>query len=88
MKTLVTGAAGFIGSHVCNHFTKLDHQVIGIDNFDPFYSKKFKDLNIIGLRENAGFQFYEADIRDGKALDKIFSAHKIDIGADVVNGAA
>jgi UDP-glucuronate 4-epimerase len=79
MKILVTGAAGFIGSHVCKHFTGHGHQVIGIDNFDPFYSKKFKLLNIEGLQKDNGFQFYEADIRDGKALNKIFSETKIDI---------
>ena len=38
MKILVTGAAGFIGSHVCERLLKQGHEVIGIDNFDTFYS--------------------------------------------------
>ena len=49
MKILVTGDAGFIGSHVCNYFTGLGHKVVGIDDFNPFYSKKFKRLNIAEL---------------------------------------
>lgn len=78
MKILVTGAAGFIGSHVCKHFTKLGHQVFGIDNFDPFYPKKFKELNISELNSNTLFQFQEADIRNLDALNIIFSANQID----------
>jgi UDP-glucuronate 4-epimerase len=79
MNILVTGAAGFIGSHVCNHFTGQGHRVIGIDNFDPFYPKKFKELNIAALSSNKSFQFYEADIRDKKALNDIFFAGKVDL---------
>lgn len=79
MKILVTGAAGFIGSHVCKHFTGLGHHVIGIDNFDPFYPKKFKELNIAGLKNNDLFQFQEADIRDSKSMNNIFAAGQVDI---------
>lgn len=79
MNILVTGAAGFIGSHVCEHFIKLDHNVIGIDNFDRFYSTKFKNLNLEGLRKSKEFQFYEGDIRNGKLLNEIFSANQINI---------
>jgi len=79
MKILVTGAAGFIGSHVCKHFTGLGHHVIGIDNFDPFYPKKFKELNIAGLKNNNLFQFLEADIRDSKAMNNIFAEGQVDI---------
>lgn len=78
MKILVTGAAGFIGSHVCKHFTALGNHVIGIDNFDPFYPKKFKNLNIAALKGNDLFQFHEADIRDAKALNTIFSENQVD----------
>lgn len=79
MKILVTGAAGFIGSHVCKHFTALGNHVIGIDNFDPFYPKKFKNLNIAALKGNDLFQFHEADIRDAKALNTIFSENQVDL---------
>ncbi len=79
MNILVTGAAGFIGSHVCDFFIKQKHSVVGIDNFDPFYSRKIKNLNLEQLLLNKNFQFYETDIRDKEALNSIFSSNKIEI---------
>ena len=79
MNILVTGAAGFIGSHVCEHFVGLNHYVIGIDNFDNFYSIDFKHLNLAELKKNSQFQFYEGDIRDINILNSIFSSKKIDV---------
>lgn len=79
MNILVTGAAGFIGSHVCEHFVGLDHNVIGVDNFDDFYSTKSKHLNLAELQGNSKFQFYEIDIRDSKTLNSIFSSNQIDV---------
>lgn len=79
MNILVTGAAGFIGSHVCEYFVRLDHFVIGIDNLDDSYSIKYKHLNLIKLQENNKFHFHEADIRDSNALNLIFSSCQIDI---------
>jgi UDP-glucuronate 4-epimerase len=75
---LVTGAAGFIGSHVCEHLIAQNHYVIGIDNFDNFYPSQFKNLNLSSLLQNKQFQFYEANILSGKALTSIFSSHQID----------
>jgi len=79
MNILVTGAAGFIGSHVCEHFIRQDHTIIGIDNFDDYYPIEFKQLNLAELKLNKSFQFYEADIRDAKKMDELFSANKIDM---------
>ena len=79
MKILVTGAAGFIGSHVSRHFTGLGHQVIGLDNFDPFYGKNFKLANLNACKENNGFEFIEGDIRDATALNKIFKDNQINL---------
>ena len=79
MKILVTGAAGFIGSHVCEYYTGLGNHVIGIDNFDNFYPEKIKRLNISGLDKNDKFQFKKADIRDRNALKSVFSSNKIDV---------
>lgn len=63
MKTiLVTGAAGFIGSHVCEKLLSLNYKVIGVDNFDDFYSKKNKLDNISFLIKQAEFTFFELDI--------------------------
>jgi UDP-glucuronate 4-epimerase len=76
---LVTGAAGFIGSHVCEYFTSLNHNVTGIDNFDPFYSIDFKQLNLARLRGNARFNFQTSDIRDLNSLGLILASNKFDI---------
>lgn len=78
MNILVTGAAGFIGSHVCEHFINSGNFVVGIDNFDNFYPKKIKQANIAGIINHDNFRFYEADIRDSKALNDIFSTDKIE----------
>ena len=78
MKILVTGAAGFIGSHVCEYYIELGHFVVGVDNFDNFYPQRFKQLNLAGLKKNSRFQFHNADIRDRVSLNSIFSSNKID----------
>ena len=79
MVILVTGAAGFIGSHLCGHLLSSDHTVIGIDNFDKFYPRKFKQLNLSFIKDNSRFQFYETDIRDKSMIDNIFASKKVDV---------
>ncbi len=59
---LVTGCAGFIGSHVCNLLLSKGYQVIGVDNFDPFYPRSVKESNLSKFKANPAFKFYEADI--------------------------
>jgi UDP-glucuronate 4-epimerase len=78
MKILVTGAAGFIGSHVSEFFIRAGHFVVGIDNFDKYYSEKIKQSNLSGLANSTHFKFYRSDIRDRNSLDSIFSSNKID----------
>lgn len=78
MNILVTGAAGFIGSHVCEHYLNQGFGVIGIDNFDPFYSKNIKKENLKLFINNPQFKFYEADVRDKEFLDKLFSENTVD----------
>jgi UDP-glucuronate 4-epimerase len=69
---LVTGAAGFIGSHLCEALLARRHEVTGIDNFDPFYARAVKERNLEGLRRQRGFRFVEADVaRDPLPLDGI-----------------
>jgi UDP-glucuronate 4-epimerase len=79
VKILITGAAGFIGSSVCEYLIKQQHELIGIDNFDTFYPIEFKQLNLLELGKSNQFQFYEVDIRDAKALHSIFSNSEIDV---------
>lgn len=59
---LVTGAAGFIGSHICERLARDGKQVIGVDNFDPYYARIDKEENVRCLRA-AGADFRESDIR-------------------------
>ncbi len=61
---LITGAAGFIGSHACHAFLGRGWQVTGIDNFDPFYDRRIKEEGIAALHGDDGFRFIEGDIRD------------------------
>jgi len=69
---LVTGAAGFIGSHVSEALIALGHEVTGVDNFDPFYGREVKERNLAGLRNRPGFRFIEADVaRDPVPLDGV-----------------
>ena len=69
-KVLITGAAGFIGSHLCERLLDEDLVVIGIDNFDDFYDPRIKHRNISTCLKNKNFQLIEADIRDRTAMEK------------------
>lgn len=68
---LLTGCAGFIGSHLTERLLADGHQVIGIDNFDPFYPRQAKEDNLELLSGRDGFTFYELDLTDEAALDTI-----------------
>jgi len=70
MKVLITGAAGFIGSHLCERLLGDGWKVIGVDNFDDFYDPQIKRRNINDCLKDKNFQLIEADIRDGAAMDK------------------
>src|SRR3989440_2728854 len=71
-KYLVTGAAGFIGSHVSEALIGRGDEVTGVDNFDQFYARDVKERNLSGLRKLPGFRFVEADVaRDPMPLDGI-----------------
>jgi nucleoside-diphosphate-sugar epimerase len=63
MKCLVTGAAGFIGSHLCEHLLKVGHTVVGLDAFIPFYPRTIKEANLVGLRGSSAFTFHALDLR-------------------------
>lgn len=79
MTILITGAAGFIGSHTSEKLLGLGHHVIGLDNFDAFYEASIKKTNISGASQNSNFTFYEGDIRDKQFLDGIFQSNNIEI---------
>lgn len=71
-RVLVTGAAGFIGSHVCEALVARGDEVWGVDNFDPFYPRPVKERNLAGLRGERRFRLLEADVaHDAVPLDGV-----------------
>jgi UDP-glucuronate 4-epimerase len=67
---LVTGAAGFIGSHLCEQLIQSGYHVYGIDNFDSFYSRSIKEKNLSGIRNHPLFDFIEGDAGDQNVLNQ------------------
>ncbi len=65
---LVTGAAGFVGSHLCEQLLAQGHRVTGVDAFIPYYPRPIKQANLATFREAPGFRFYEHDLRQGLPL--------------------
>jgi UDP-glucuronate 4-epimerase len=64
MAVLVTGAAGFIGSHLTDALLQRGEAVVGLDNFDDFYDESIKRGNLAGAMDHEGFTLAEGDIRD------------------------
>lgn len=77
MRIVVTGAAGFIGSHLCERLLDDGHDVIGIDSFTGYYARPLKEANLGLARHHPRFRFEELDLRSGE-LDRVLD------GADVV----
>ncbi|OON67630.1 GDP-mannose 4,6-dehydratase [Hymenobacter sp. CRA2] len=72
---LVTGCAGFIGSHLSQRLLADGFRVLGLDNFDPFYDRALKERNLQELLPHPGFTFRELDLRAGVAgLDHAWAA--------------
>ncbi len=81
---LISGGAGFIGSHTCESLLNRGYNVVSIDNFNDFYSPEYKKENIERIRNaansaNNGFRSYEGDIRDTYFLDRVFEESHPDI---------
>jgi UDP-glucuronate 4-epimerase len=71
MKILLTGCAGFIGSHTLDRLLADGHHVIGVDNFDPFYDRALKAANIEQHLENPNFDLIEGDLAEPTTYNKI-----------------
>jgi UDP-glucuronate 4-epimerase len=78
MKILLTGGAGFIGSHLTEQLLRDGNEVICVDNFNDYYDPDIKRRNIKQILDNPHYQLVEADILDGKKLESIFSSQNID----------
>lgn len=72
---LVTGHAGFIGSHLTRKLLGLGYRVTGVDNYNDFYDPIIKQFNVDAFRDHPHFQEYKADILDRPALEQIFVAN-------------
>jgi UDP-glucose 4-epimerase len=75
MKVLVTGGAGYIGSHTCVELLEAGHEVFVIDNLSNGHEAALECVRGI---TNCELQFMNADIRDANALDKVFKIFKPD----------
>ena len=77
MKILVTGAAGFIGFHLCEKLLKKKYQVLGIDNLNNYYDVKLKKNRLGILLKNKNFKFKKIDISNSNFVKKIYPLAKI-----------
>jgi UDP-glucuronate 4-epimerase len=72
MKILLTGAAGFIGSHLAERLCDRGDRVTGLDNFDPFYPREVKERNLARLLARKDFALVEGDLTDPHDVDQAF----------------
>ncbi|MGO0062401.1 NAD-dependent epimerase/dehydratase family protein [Brevibacillus fluminis] len=78
-RVLITGGAGFIGSHLADDLLRQGDEVVAVDNFDPFYERERKERNLRNQRDYRNYTFIEADIRDGERMACILSDQRPEI---------
>jgi UDP-glucuronate 4-epimerase len=76
MKVLLTGAAGFIGMHVCERLLARGDEVIGVDNLNDYYDVALKQARLARLTPDARFKFFRLDIADRKGIADLFSTER------------
>ncbi len=84
-RILVTGAAGFIGFHLCQRLLERGDTVIGLDNLNDYYDVSLKESRLKQLEGQDNFTFVKIDLSDRAAMEKLFTEHQFDA---VVNLAA
>jgi len=78
MHLLVTGGAGFIGSHLSEYLLAQGHTVVVLDSFNDYYDPRLKRRNIAPMLQRPGYLLVDGDILDLEVLQKIFKAHEFD----------
>lgn len=73
---LVTGGAGFIGSHLSQRLLSQGRRLAIVDNLDEYYPAEFKRANLEAIKTSGEFQFFPVDIRDGEKLHEVFSTFR------------
>jgi UDP-glucuronate 4-epimerase len=73
---LVTGAAGFIGYHVCEKLLSRGDEVVGVDNLNPYYDPSLKQARLERLLGKTGFRFQHLDISDREGIETLFAAEQ------------
>lgn len=76
MKILVTGCAGFIGSHLTDRLLNNGYQIVGIDNFNDYYDPAIKEKNIEEALKSKNFRLYRVDILNSQDLRAVFKKEK------------
>jgi UDP-glucuronate 4-epimerase len=76
-RVVVTGAAGFIGSHLVEALAGRGDEVIGIDNFDPFYIRRLKERNLREIGQRPGFCFHELDMLEVEPVARLLTADSV-----------
>jgi UDP-glucuronate 4-epimerase len=85
MRVLVTGAAGFIGFHLCQRLLARGDTVVGLDSLNDYYDVALKEARLAILEGSPTFSFVKADLADRAAMDRVFAGGRFDA---VVNLAA
>ena len=78
MAILVTGAAGFIGSHVAQRLLARGETVVGLDNVNDYYDPRIKEARLVKLVAQPNFSFLRMDITDRPAMEAIFAQHRFE----------
>jgi len=73
---LVTGAAGFIGYHVCKRLLARGDRVLGLDNLNSYYDPMLKEARLAQLRSTSGFTFVHADVADTDSMQQLFAGNR------------
>jgi UDP-glucuronate 4-epimerase len=76
MKVLVTGTAGFIGSHVAIKLLERGDEVVGIDNLSDYYDVNLKKARLARFADHPAYTHVHADLADRSAIEEVFATHK------------